>query len=164
MFVQLSLGSNLGDRASALQAALRALASADGVAVVSHSHCYETEPIGFKEQPAFLNMAVEIETALEPLELLKTVKAIEAGIGRQKSAHWGPREIDIDIILWEDTEYASERLTLPHKHFRERAFVLVPMAEIAPNAVDPVTGETVAALAQRPGIEGWIEKREKVAP
>ena len=164
MFVQLSLGSNLGDRAAALQAALRALTAVDGVAVMSHSHCYETEPIGFKEQPAFLNMAVEIETALEPLELLKTVKAIEGQIGRQQTDRWGPREIDIDIILWGDTEYASERLTLPHKDFRERAFVLVPMAEIAPDAVDPVTGETIAALAQRPNIEGWIEKRDKVAP
>jgi 2-amino-4-hydroxy-6-hydroxymethyldihydropteridine diphosphokinase len=164
MFVQLSLGSNLGDRASLLQAALRSLSAAEGVTVLSHSHCYETEPIGFKAQPAFLNMAVEIETALEPLELLNTVKAIETQIGRQQSNRWGPREIDIDIILWGDTRYESERLTLPHKDFRQRAFVLIPMAEIAPNAVDPVTGETVAALAAHPDVEGWIEKREKVAP
>lgn len=164
MFVQLSLGSNLGDRAAALQAALRALAALDGVAVLSHSHCYETEPMGLKEQPAFLNMAVEIETALAPLELLNAVKAIEGRIGRRKSAKWGPREIDIDLILWGDTEFSSEQLTLPHQHFRQRAFVLVPMAEIAPDAVDPVTGETVAALARRPEVEGWIKKREKVAP
>lgn len=164
MFVQLSLGSNLGDRASSLQAALRALAAADGVTLVAYSHCYETEPIGFKDQPAFLNMAVEIETALSPLELLNTVKAMEAEIGRQKAGRWGPREIDIDIILWGNTEYASERLTLPHKEFRDRAFVLVPMAEIAPDAVDPVSGESIATLAQRPGMEGWIKKREKIAP
>jgi len=164
MFVQLSLGSNLGDRASALQAALRALAATEGVRLVAYSHCYETEPIGIKEQPAFLNMAVEIETALTPLELLNTVKALEADIGRQKSGRWGPREIDIDIILWGDLEYACDRLTLPHREFRERAFVLVPMAEIAPDAVDPVTGQSISVLAQCPGMEGWIEKREKIAP
>lgn len=164
MIVQLSLGSNLGDRAGSLRAALRALMSVAGVELKSWSHCYETEPIGFTEQPAFLNMAVEIETALVPLELLKAVKSIEAAIGRQKTDRWGPREIDIDIILWGDAEYASERLTLPHAAFRERAFVLVPMAEIAPEVVDPVTGETIAALAKCPEARGWIEKREKIAP
>ncbi len=164
MYVQLSLGSNLGERAAALQAALRALAAMDSVALLSHSHCYETEPIGIKNQPPFLNMAVEIETDLDPLELLKTVKAIEQKLGRKESAHWGPREIDIDIILWGQTVLASAQLTLPHKEFRNRAFVLVPMAEISPEAVDPVTGETVADLARRPNMEGWIEKREKIVP
>jgi len=164
MIVQLSLGSNLGDRAACLRAALRALAAEAGVELLTWSHCYETEPMGFAAQPAFLNMAVEIETALGPLELLNAVKAIEAGIGRQKSTRWGPREIDIDIILWGDTVFASERLTLPHREFRRRAFVLAPMAEIAPSAVDPVSGETVAALAAHPDVEGWVELREKLVP
>lgn len=164
MLVQLSLGSNLGDRAASLRAALRALSALEGVALLAWSHCYETEPIGFRDQPAFLNMAVEVETALAPLELLNAVKAIETHIGRRKTVHWGPREIDIDIILWGDTGYASDRLTLPHKDFRERAFVLAPMAEIAPDAVDPVTGETIAVLARRPEAMGWIEKREKIIP
>lgn len=164
MIVQLSLGSNLGDRAASLREAVRAIAAVEGVELKAWSHCYETEPIGFTEQPAFLNMAVEIETALGPLELLNAVKTIEATIGRQKTTRWGPREIDIDIILWGDTEYASDRLTLPHREFRQRAFVLVPMAEIAPEAVDPVTGETIAELAKHPEVRGWIEKREKIAP
>lgn len=164
MVVQLSFGSNLGDRVASLRAAVRALAAVEGVDVLAWSHCYETEPIGFTEQPPFLNMAVEIETVLLPLELLKAVKSIEESIGRRKSDRWGPREIDIDIILWGDTQYASDRLTLPHREFRERAFVLTPMAEISPEAVDPVTGQTVAALAGRPEAYGWIEKREKIAP
>ncbi len=164
MYVQLSLGSNMGDRVSALQSALQALAAEETVTVLSHSHCYETEPIGIKDQPPFLNMAVEIETAVEPLELLKTVKGIEQHLGRKKTTHWGPREIDIDIILWGSLVFTSERLTLPHKEFRERAFVLVPMAEIAPEAVDPVTGETIATLARRPEVEGWIKKKEKIIP
>lgn len=164
MCVQLSLGSNLGDRESALRDALHALAQVDAIKVTAHSHCYETEPIGIKDQPPFLNMAVEIETALAPLELLKTVKAIEQQLGRKKTIHWGPREIDIDIILWDQEVFSSERLTLPHKEFRDRAFVLVPMAEIAPDAVDPITGETIATLAKRPEVEGWIKKINKIVP
>lgn len=164
MVVQLSLGSNLGDRTSALQAAVRALAAEDAVTLLSYSHCYETEPIGIKDQPPFLNMAVEIETDLDPLELLKTVKAIEQRTGRNKSTRWGPREIDIDIILWGERVFSSERLTLPHKEFRQRAFVLVPMAEIAPDVVDPVTGATIAELAARPDVVGWIEKHTKIVP
>lgn len=164
MYVQLSLGSNMGDRSSALQAALRALSGESGITLRSHSHCYETEPIGIKDQPAFLNMAAEIETELAPLELLKVVKAIEQRIGRNKTTRWGPREIDIDLILWGDTVFSSERLTLPHKEFRQRAFVLVPMAEIAPDQVDPVTGATVAELAEGPDVEGWIKKRAKIVP
>ena len=164
MYVQLSLGSNLGDRVSALRMAVQALAAVDSVELRTHSHCYETEPIGIRDQPAFLNMAVEIETELEPLELLKAVKNIEQQLGRKKTTHWGPREIDIDIILWGATVFHSDTLSLPHKEFRQRAFVLVPMAEIAPEAIDPVTGVTIEQLAEGPEVEGWIEKREKIVP
>lgn len=164
MVVHLSLGSNLGDRAVALRAALRALAAETAITMRDHSHCYETEPIGIKDQPPFLNMAVEIETDLDPLELLKTVKAIERHTGRNESTRWGPREIDIDIILWGNTVFESERLTLPHKEFRQRAFVLAPMVEIAPDAVDPVTGSTMAELAALPEVEGWIEQQQKLIP
>ena len=164
MVVYLSLGSNLGDRAAALTAALHALEGEVTITLREHSHCYETEPIGIKDQPPFLNMAVEIETDVAPLELLKTVKDIERQTGRNESTRWGPREIDIDIILWGNTVFESERLTLPHREFRQRAFVLAPMVEIAPDAIDPVTGATMAELAQSPDVEGWVEKREKLSP
>jgi 2-amino-4-hydroxy-6-hydroxymethyldihydropteridine diphosphokinase len=118
------------------------------------SHVYETSPVGVENQPAFLNQAVEIETDLEPLELLVTVKSIERELGRTETTRWGPRVIDIDIILWGGRTVKTPNLTIPHKQFRRRAFVLKPLQEIAPNAIDPESGMRVAQLAGRPEAEG----------
>ncbi len=161
-FVLLSLGSNLGDRISNLRAALRALDAQEGVAVSRLSHCYETAPVGKTDQPAFVNLAAEIETVLEPLELLKVVKDIESALGRRPTERWGPRVVDVDIILWGSRTLDDDRLVIPHREFRNRAFVLVPLAEIAPNAVDPVSGATVAALAQRPDAQGAVTRLDDV--
>ncbi len=156
MRVHLSLGSNLGDRELNLHRALEALEADAGVVIISVSHYYETEPVGMAEQPDFLNLAVEIETELAPLELLNAVKEIEARLGRTPSEPWGPRVMDIDIILWGQQTVMTEPLTVPHKEFRKRAFVLAPLAEIAPNAVDPVTGKTVAELLGSPEAQGRV--------
>ncbi|HIJ73933.1 MAG TPA: 2-amino-4-hydroxy-6-hydroxymethyldihydropteridine diphosphokinase [Candidatus Hydrogenedentes bacterium] len=158
MRVHLSLGSNVGDRKANLEAALDALGQLDGVRVTARSSCYETEPVGVVDQPAFLNMAAEVETVLEPLELYEAAKEIEKDLGREPTARWGPRTIDIDIVLWGDRVLESDRITLPHREFRNRAFVLAPLAEIAPDAIDPVTGETVAALAARPQAQGQADR------
>lgn len=147
MRVQLGLGSNLGDREAMLKSAISALNSLRNTRVTRVSPCYETEPLGPQGQPAYLNLAVEVETALEPLELLREAKAIERGLGRQQRERWGPREIDVDIILWGPRVEDTEELALPHKEFRNRAFVLVPLADIAADVVDPVTGATVGELA-----------------
>lgn len=160
--VLLSLGSNLGDRLTYLRDAIRALDALKTVAVKVVSHCYETAPVGKTDQPAFMNLAVEIETVLEPLELLDTVKEIERGLGRKPAERWGPRVIDIDIILWGQRTLEEDRLTLPHREFRNRAFVLMPLAEIAPDGVDPVTGATVAELAQRPEARGTVMRLDDV--
>jgi 2-amino-4-hydroxy-6-hydroxymethyldihydropteridine diphosphokinase len=162
MRVLLSLGSNLGDREANLRAALKALEQREGVRLTACSDVYETEPVGYMDQPAFLNMAAEIETDLEPLELLNAVEAIEGRLGREKGVRWGPRVIDMDIVLCGSKTMDSERLTLPHPEFRRRAFVLVPLAEIAPEAVDPITGKTVAELASSPEAEGRVEKRSSL--
>lgn len=154
--VHLILGGNVGDRAGYLHRALQAISALDGVTLTRTSSLYETAPVGKIKQPVFLNLAAEIETVLEPLELLNAVKEIEQRLGRRPSERWGPREIDIDIILWGDRTMDIEPLTVPHREFRTRAFVLKPLAEIAPQAVDPITGMTVAELAARPEAQGNV--------
>ena len=143
----LSLGSNLGDRADCLRRALEALAALPDTRLAAQSGVHETAPWGVADQPSFLNLAAEIETDLAPLELLNAVKTLEVRLGRTPGPQWGPRVIDIDLVLWEDRVMETGALTLPHPRFRERAFVLLPLREIAPDAVDPVTGRTVAELA-----------------
>jgi 2-amino-4-hydroxy-6-hydroxymethyldihydropteridine diphosphokinase len=154
--VYLSLGSNLGDSIGSLRAAIRLLRGLERIKVRTVSSVYETEPVGKVDQPAFLNVAIEIETDFEPLELLELVKETERQLGRSSGERWVPRPIDIDIVLWGDRIHESERLTIPHRAFRERAFVLAPLNEIAPDAVDPVTGLTVRALAARPEAAGRV--------
>ncbi len=161
--VYLSLGGNVGDRMANLRTALQALEETEHVRVTRVSSAYETAPVGFTDQPAFVNLAVEIETALTPLELLNAVKEIERRLGRTPTIRWGPREIDIDLVLWGSRVVETPSLTLPHKEFRTRAFVLTPLAEIAPEAVDPVTGMTVRALSERPEAQGGVTKLDPLA-
>lgn len=158
MRVLLSLGSNDGDRANCLKSALSALDRLDHVTLETVSHCYETRPWGRPEQPAFLNVAAEIGTDLSPLELLNAAKRIETELGRRPGARWGVRAIDIDIVLWGSTVLDTDELTIPHRDFRRRAFVLVPLAEIAEDAVDPVTGKTIAELAGLPESHGEVRR------
>lgn len=142
----LSLGSNLRDRAANIAAAISALRIAPGIAVEVVSSLHETQPWGDADQGPFLNAAAAIRTTLTPHELLDAVKAIEAALGRTATRRWGPRVIDIDIVHLEGVALDDDRLTLPHRHWRERAFVLAPLAEIAPEFA--IEGTTVTdALA-----------------
>ncbi|HZS94487.1 MAG TPA: 2-amino-4-hydroxy-6-hydroxymethyldihydropteridine diphosphokinase [Chloroflexota bacterium] len=144
--VYLSLGSNLGDRAANLFRALNLLAPAACVERVSS--LYETAPVGVTDQPAFLNTVAEVTTGLAPAELLKTVKAIERDVGRRPGMRWGPRVVDIDIILYGDVIVDGEVLTIPHPRMTERAFVLIPLAELAADVREPKSGQTVDELAR----------------
>ncbi len=150
--VHLALGANLGDRAETLHAALAALDADPGTSVVATSTFHETEPVGGPpDQPAFLNAAAVIETASSPEELLERLLAIEVAHGRDRTREerWGPRRLDLDIILWEDRVIRTDRLTIPHPRAAQRSFVLGPLAEIAPDARDPISGASVAELLAR---------------
>ena len=143
--VYLSLGSNLGDRAAILDRAIEEL-NASGVRVTRRSPIYETEPQGFAAQGWFLNAVVEAETALFPQQLLKRVQAIERKLGRKRTFRNAPRAIDIDIILLNAAVVKTADLEIPHPRYRERRFVLAPLADLAPELRDPVTRSTVREM------------------
>jgi 2-amino-4-hydroxy-6-hydroxymethyldihydropteridine diphosphokinase len=147
--VYLALGSNLGDRARNLRRALDALAPDLGVEAVSR--CYETEPAYVLDQPRFYNLACRAQTDLTPLALLRRVKALESELGRAPGQRYGPRLVDIDILLFDEVVLHLPELTLPHPRLFERAFVLVPLNEIAAEAVHPVLGLSVGDLCHRLG-------------
>ena len=144
--VLVSIGSNLGDRLSFLQTAVDALGRVPGFRVRNVSSVYETEPVGKKDQPRFMNAAVEIESLLSPDSLLVDLKQIERRVGRTPSEKWGPREIDLDLIYVGEMMIQSPALNLPHPEAHERRFVLTPLAEIAPDFIDPLRKQSLHDL------------------
>jgi 2-amino-4-hydroxy-6-hydroxymethyldihydropteridine diphosphokinase len=150
----IALGSNLGDRAKTLADAKERLNRLGRVEACSS--LYETEPVGFHEQPAFLNAVLALETELEPLFLLHALLAIERELGRDRrhSVPNGPRTLDLDLLLMGDTVVTTEELTLPHPALARRRFVLAPLAEIAPHLRHPQSNLTIAELLARLPDEG----------
>lgn len=132
--VFLGLGSNLGNRLEYLQQAIGLLEESPGVMIVRVSSVYETEPVGFKEQGRFYNAVTEIETSLSPRDLLKLILDIELRLGRVRTRPWGPRTIDLDILLYGDEVIEEPDMIIPHPRMVERAFVLIPLLEIWPEA------------------------------
>jgi 2-amino-4-hydroxy-6-hydroxymethyldihydropteridine diphosphokinase len=142
----IALGSNLEAPAEQVRAALAALAESAGVRLVRASSLYRTAPVGYLDQPDFINAVAELDTTLTPHQLLDTLMAVEARFGRVRTFRNAPRVLDLDVLLFDDVTLDDERLTVPHPRMHERAFVVVPLAEIAP---DIAVGEhgTAAQLA-----------------
>jgi 2-amino-4-hydroxy-6-hydroxymethyldihydropteridine diphosphokinase len=143
--VYLSLGSNLGDRAAQIEKALSRLGE-KCVRIVKRSSFYETEPVEFLDQGWFLNIVVEAEAELTPSELLNVILDVEKELGRERIIKSGPRTIDIDILLFDANTIHTEELEIPHPRMTERKFVLVPIAEIAPELRHPISGLTMSEL------------------
>src|SRR5262249_4147867 len=132
----LALGSNLGDRAAFLQYAVDDLAGTDGVDIAAVSRVYETAPVGGPPQDAFLNAVVALDTTLDPRALLALAQRIENGAERVRAERWGPRTLDVDVLLYGDVALADPELTVPHPRMWERGFVLAPLRDVAPELVD----------------------------
>ncbi len=143
--VYLGLGSNIGDRKAHLRKAVDELQSRD-LRLRRVSGIYETEPVGLREQRWFLNQVAEFETELHPLQLLRRTRRVETRLGRKRDLVNGPRTIDIDILLYGDAIVQTPELKVPHPRYRERRFVLEPLAELNASLKDPQTGRTVAEM------------------
>lgn len=143
----IGLGSNMGNPILNLETALKRIDGIEGTRITAASSVYETEPVGYEEQAWFHNCVAEIDTVLSPEELLGTLQEIENDLGRVREIRWGPRAIDLDILLYDQMIINTERLIVPHPRMAERAFVMVPLVEIAPGAEFP-DGRTAAQVTE----------------
>jgi 2-amino-4-hydroxy-6-hydroxymethyldihydropteridine diphosphokinase len=143
----IALGSNLGDSRQILATALTCLDDTPGIKLMARSQWYLTAPVG-PPQPDYLNGCALLNTNLTPPELMQTLLQIETRLGRVRRERWGARTVDLDLLLFDDVILTAPELTIPHPRMRDRAFVMIPLMEIAPNWQDPVTGQSIAVLAQ----------------
>lgn len=157
----LGLGSNLGNRLAFLRGGRDMLVDAPGINLVQASGAYETDAVGGPpDNPRFLNAVLEFQTSLEPRQLLELCLAIEDEFGRSRPVRWAPRTLDVDILFYADQVVAEEDLVIPHPRLQERAFVLVPLMEIAPNLRHPLLDQTVTELAEvSPGATELVPLR-----
>ena len=150
----LSIGSNIGDRLNQLTEAVRALQAHEQIEVINVSSIYETVPVGFTDQADFLNLVVCLQTTLSAHQLLTVCQEIENGMGRVRKIRWGPRTVDLDILLYNHDNVESENLIVPHPRMMERAFVLVPLLEIAPGIIQPEPAVDDSGVVRWKEIEG----------
>ena len=157
----IALGSNLGESLITLENALQILAETPGITLTSRSSWYRTEPVGLP-QPDYLNGCALLKVELNPQELLEILLATERKFKRVRKERWGARILDLDIILYDDLVLDTPSLQVPHPRMQERAFVLMPLAEIAPSLLEPVSGKTITQLLKELDCSGVTEKLESV--
>lgn len=153
----IALGSNLGDSKQILNQALEMLSQTSRIELISHSSWYETVPVG-PPQPNYVNGCAILQTQLLPEDILQILLKIEQQFGRIRQERWGPRILDLDILLYDDLILEMQNLTIPHPRMNERAFVLVPLAEIAPHWIEPLSGQTILQLSQAIDCSGIINR------
>lgn len=158
--VFIGLGSNLGEREHHLRRALEEISCIHGTLIVEESSVIETKPYGYQEQPDFLNQVVRVVTELTPVALLTELKDIEGKLGRTETFRWGPRIIDLDILFAEDLIYRDEKISIPHPDATSREFVILPMLELAPDFIDPISGKTMRQIAE--GFQGEKMKGNEI--
>lgn len=159
--VYIALGSNINPRMDYLQQAINMLKEQEKITVMKYSDIYETEPVGYTEQGKFLNMVIEMKTTLDPAPLLKICQSIERRLGRKREIRWGPRTIDLDILLYNQLHIDMEGLSIPHPRIHERAFVLIPLSDINPELklshLNVKVADALKALpdTQKAGVIKW---------
>jgi 2-amino-4-hydroxy-6-hydroxymethyldihydropteridine diphosphokinase len=155
--VYIGIGSNLGDKVNQCEKAISEILKVDYHKLLARSSLFKTKPIGYTSQDWFINGVIKIETDLEPLELLRRLKDIESRLGRKETLRWGPRSIDLDILLFDEKKIQMEELQIPHPRLQERQFVLVPLAEIDRHLIHPVLkksiGDLLKNLTEDQGVE-----------
>jgi 2-amino-4-hydroxy-6-hydroxymethyldihydropteridine diphosphokinase len=154
----IGIGSNLGDKVYQCERAISEILRADQNKLLAKSSLFKTKPIGYTSQDWFVNSVIKIETDLKPLDLLRLLKDIESRLGREKTFRWGPRVIDLDILLFDEEEIEMEGLQIPHPRLQERQFVLIPLAEIDPEVIHPVLKKTIRELLENIKEDQGVEK------
>ena len=159
--VYLGLGSNIGDRCRHLREAVLLLQEHHDIEVEDVSSIYQTDPVGYTEQDKFLNLVIKISTNLKSVELLQTMQNIENHLGRTREIHWGPRTIDLDILLYNHENIETENLIVPHPRMFERAFVLIPLLEVYDELSYKISPSQLEEMRRQEGVVVWKKKNEE---
>jgi len=154
----IGIGSNVGNKLLQCQEALSEILRIDRHRLLAQSSFYRTQPLGYSAQDWFVNSVIKIETTLDARELLRSLKGIEFRLGRQETFRWGPRSIDLDLLFYDEEQFESEELQLPHPHLHKRQFVLVPLSEIDPHLMHPVLKKTIREILDQMKEDQGVEK------
>ena len=154
----IGFGSNLGDKIACCEKAIAEILDLDNHKLLAKSSFYKTQPVGYRSQDWFVNGVIKLESDLEPQDLFRALKEIESKLGRTETFQWGPREIDLDLLLYEDRAIQTDQLQVPHPRLQERQFVLIPLVEIAPCMIHPVLKKSIQELLKEIKEDQGVER------